>query len=138
VQHLNDASTTPTRAPQAARELLAQAHQSGRAQLTQAELQPLLAALGLTLAPQADAPGNEPELRVRVEFTREFGAVLHAGLGGVDGQLDERNFQADRAAVHAVVALTDGADFLQLFRRTLAYQKLALWRRTAAGNPIPP
>jgi len=130
VQQLNDASTTPTRAPQVARELLAQAHQSGRAQLTQAELQPLLKALGLTLQPQADAPGNEPELRVRIEFTREFGAVLHAGLGGVDGQLDERNFQADRASVHAVVALTDGADFLQLFRRTLAYQKLALWRQS--------
>ena len=81
-------------------------------------------------AKEADAASSEPELRVRITFTREFGAVLHAGLGGLDGQLDERNFQADRASVQAVVALTDGADFLLLFRRTLAYQKLVLWRQS--------
>ncbi|MDP2371401.1 hypothetical protein, partial [Rhodoferax sp.] len=124
MQHLDASSTIP------ARELLAQTHAAGRTELTPPELQHLFGTLGVAWQPQADPASSEPELRVRLDYTREFGLVMQAGLGGLDGQLDAANFQPDRASVHAVVALTDAADFLRLFQRSLAYQKLVLWRQS--------
>ena len=71
-------------------------------------------------------PRHSPvELRISLNNTREFGMVLSAGLGGLDAELDESNFRKDRASVYAAAELTDAEDFLGLFRRTLAYQKLA-------------
>ncbi|MBS0305179.1 MAG: CoA-binding protein [Proteobacteria bacterium] len=79
------------------------------------------------------------DLHVALHSTREFGMVLGAGLGGLEGELDERNFRRDRASVHAAVALTDAADFLALFKRTFAYQKLAaLAQRDGAAAPDAP
>jgi len=65
------------------------------------------------------------ELSVRVHATREFGLVLSAGAGGLDGALDAANFARDRAAVHAAVELTDGTDFIERFKRTIAWQRIA-------------
>ncbi|MCK6409013.1 CoA-binding protein [Thauera sp.] len=95
---------------------------AGHATLAAAERERLLAAAGLQLAP---APANAVELSVRVHATREFGLVLSAGAGGLDGALDAANFARDRAAVHAAVELTDGTDFIERFKRTIAWQRIA-------------
>jgi predicted CoA-binding protein len=65
------------------------------------------------------------DLRVSLVNTREFGMVLSAGLGARDAALADGAFRKDRAAVHASVELTDGAAFLERFRRTFAYRRLA-------------
>lgn len=108
----------------------------GRDSLDDSALTNLLAGVGL--AHEADAgaaAGGAPvvELIVTLENTREFGLVINAGAGGLDAELDERNFQRDRAAVHAVVELTDGPDFLRLFQRTLTWQKISAVARREGG-----
>lgn len=98
------------------------ARTAGRATLDAGELARLLAAAELHTA---TAPAGAVELSIRVHATREFGLVLGAGAGGLDAALDPANFARDRAAVHAAVELTDGADFLARFRRTIAWQRIA-------------
>lgn len=85
----------------------------------------LLAALGLA---QGTGSGD---IRISLTGTREFGLVLSAGLGGIDAELARGHFRKDRAVVHAAAELTDADDFLALFQRTFAYQKLA----ALAGAP---
>ncbi len=103
--------------------ILERAAGEGRADLSPPEVAALLVALGIAF----DAgTGKAPvEFRVALANTREFGLVLSAGAGGLDATLDARNFQRDRGAVHAAAELTDAADFLRLFRRTIAHQRLA-------------
>lgn len=96
--------------------------EAGRATLDAGELARLLAAADLRTTA---APAGAVELSIRVHATREFGLVLGAGAGGLDGALDPANFARDRAAVHAAVELTDGEDFLARFRRTIAWQRIA-------------
>jgi len=106
--------------------------------LAASDLASLLAALGVAF--DAGAPSRSlaasVDLRVSLENTREFGLVLSAGPGGLDATLDEHNFRRDRGSVHAVVELTDAADFLRLFRRTIAYQKLVAAAQRD-GLPVP-
>jgi acyl-CoA synthetase (NDP forming) len=103
-----------------------QAAAAGRATLNSAELGTLLSGLGIKFDESAAQAGKSSavELRISLNHTREFGMVISAGLGGADAGLDESNFRKDRASVYAATELTDAADFLGLFRRTLAYQKL--------------
>nr|WP_211162081.1 CoA-binding protein [Aromatoleum petrolei] len=103
-------------------ELFRQAGSEGRDVLNADELQRFVASFGAALT--EGAPGGV-DLRITLENTREFGIVLTAGAGGLDGALDRANFRKDRASVSASVELTDAADFLRLFRRTVAYQKMA-------------
>ncbi|MFB1029006.1 MAG: CoA-binding protein, partial [Thauera sp.] len=98
------------------------AREAGRATLDAGELARLLGAAELHTA---TAPAGAIELSIRVHATREFGLVLGAGVGGLDAALDPANFARDRAAVHAAVELTDGADFLARFRRTITWQRIA-------------
>lgn len=98
------------------------ARTAGRATLDAGELARLLAAADLRTT---TAAAGAIELSIRVHATREFGLVLGAGAGGLDAALDPANFARDRAAVHAAVELTDGADFLARFRRTIAWQRIA-------------
>ena len=123
---LSATSTTTT-----AGALLAQAAAQGRDQLNASELQALLEGLGVTL--DATAPEAPGELAISLTNTREFGLVISAGQGGVDGELDPANFRRDRACVHAAAELTDAADFLALFKRTLAYQKLSRKAERSGG-----
>ena len=121
--------------PSSAAALFQQAASAGRSSLNASELQALLGDLGIAFDTQA-APAGALDLHIGLASTREFGMVISAGLGGLEGELDERNFRRDRAAVHAAAALTDAADFLGLFKRTLAYQKLAaVARRDRAATP---
>ena len=107
--------------------LFRQAATAGRNTLSPAELVNLLSGLGMTFDPEA-SPTQRPsaaELRISLNNTREFGMVISAGMGGLDAELDESNFKKDRASVYAATELTDATDFLGLFKRTLAYQRLS-------------
>jgi len=121
----------------AAARVFAQAAAAGRDTLDAFELTDLLANLGVVLDPSAPAAaGGGNDLRVSLNRTREFGMVISAGLGGADGELGEGNFGRDRASVYAAAELTDAEDFLGLFKRTLAYQKLAATALRCAA-PLP-
>jgi len=118
--------------------LFRQAAAAGRDTLNQAELDTLLPALGVSFSPKAKGPATATavDLRISLNHTREFGMVISAGVGGLDADLDESNFRQDRAAVYAATELTDAADFLRLFQRTLAWQRLAAIARRD-GLPLP-
>ena len=118
--------------------LFGQAAAAGREQLNAAELGALLKAMAIGFQEGA-APAGESaavDLRISLNNTREFGMVLSAGFGGLDGELDEANFRKDRASVYAAAELTDAADFLALFRRTLVYQQLSSLAKRGRG-PLP-
>ncbi|HEY5292710.1 MAG TPA: CoA-binding protein, partial [Burkholderiales bacterium] len=122
----------------AATALFRQAASEGRDALNEAELVALFSRLAIAFKEDAAPAGKPPavELRISLNNTREFGMVISAGLGGLDAGLDEGNFRKDRASVYAATELTDAEDFLGLFRRTVAYQKLAgLAKRD--GLPLP-
>ncbi len=103
--------------------LFREAAAQGRDSLDGAGLDTLLGALGL--ARDAGAAAGDAGFRITLGGTREFGMVIGAGFGGLEAQFDEGNFRRDRASVHAVAELTDAQDFLRLFQRTLAWQKIA-------------
>ena len=123
--------TPPQSSPAAVSAIFDQAAAAGRGVLDQAELERLLAHLGIPSNFDVAQPpaGGTADLSISLNRTREFGMVLSAGFGGADGELDEINFKRDRASIHAAVELTDAADFLALFRRTLAYTKLCVLSR---------
>ncbi|CAA7627153.1 CoA-binding protein [Magnetospirillum sp. SS-4] len=118
----------------AALEMIGKAMAAGRRALDQAELATLLGGLGIGL--DAGAAPAAADLRIALADTREFGMVISAGLGGIEAEISAGNFKRDRAVVHASVELTDGDDFLALFKRTYAYQKQAAAARRA-GGPSP-
>ena len=129
---------SPQSASDAAATLFRQASAAGRGMLDSTELRTLLSALGIAFAPAAPAE-NRPstvDLRISLNNTREFGMVISAGMGGLDADLDEGNFRKDRASVYAATELTNAADFLRLFKRTLAWQRLAAIARRD-GLPLP-
>ncbi len=90
-----------------------------------AELAPLLEALACPPTDQTKPSPDGTTLRLQLHRSREFGLVLSAGLGGLEGELDPRNFRPGRATVHALAELTNPTDFLRRFEQTLSYQKLA-------------
>lgn len=114
--------------------LFRQAVGQGRGSLDAGELRTLLDSLGLGF--DDAAPTGAVDVRISLNSTREFGMVISAGLGGLEADLDEGNFRRDRASVYAAAALTDAEDFLRLFQRTLAWQKLAAVARRE-GRPSP-
>ena len=114
--------------------LFRQAAGRGRSSLDADETKALLDSLGLAF--DVAVPAGTVEVRISLNSTREFGMVISAGLGGLEADLDEGNFRRDRASVYAAAALTDAEDFLRLFQRTLAWQKLAAVARRE-GRPSP-
>ena len=65
------------------------------------------------------------ELLVGIRNTREFGMIINAGLGGTETEVFAENFKKGKAFVASSTALTDGETFLELFRQTISYKKLA-------------
>ncbi len=75
------------------------------------------------LPPESDALGNE--LLVSLRWTREFGMVITAGLGGTDTELYAERFRLGQAVISASTAHVSGEAFFKLFTRTIAYEKLS-------------
>ena len=74
---------------------------------------------------EADAAGIGSELLVGIRNTREFGMILSAGMGGVDTELFAGGARRGQAVVSASTALTTAEEFLEIFRPTIAYRKIA-------------
>lgn len=75
------------------------------------------------LPPESDALGNE--LLVSLRWTREFGMVITAGLGGTDTELYAERFRLGQAVISASTAHVTGEEFFDLFQKTIAYEKLS-------------
>ena len=73
----------------------------------------------------ADARGFATELFVGVRGTTEFGPIITAGLGGVEMETLARETRKGAAVAIAPTGLVDGAQFFELFKRTLSYQRLS-------------
>ena len=75
------------------------------------------------LPPESDSLGNE--LLVSLRWTREFGMVITAGLGGTDTELYAERFHQGQAVVSASTADVSGDAFFEIFKKTIAYEKLS-------------
>jgi len=74
---------------------------------------------------EPDARGFATELFVGLRATTEFGPILSAGFGGVEMEILARETRPGAAVAIAPTGLVDGNQFLELFRRTLSYQRLS-------------
>jgi len=84
-----------------------------------------IAGVMLTEFIEADATGAGNELLVGLRNTREFGMILSAGIGGVDTELFAAGSRRGQAVVSASTALTTAVEFLEIFKPTIAYRKIA-------------
>ena len=84
-----------------------------------------IAGVMLTEFIEADAAGAGNELLIGLRNTREFGMILSAGVGGVDTELYAAGSRRGQAVVSASTALTTAEEFLELFKPTIAYRKIA-------------
>ena len=75
------------------------------------------------MLPDSNGFGNE--LLVSLRYTREFGMIINAGLGGTDTELYAKRFKKNQAIIAASTAMTDGETFFQLFKKTISYKKIA-------------
>ncbi len=73
--------------------------------------------------PDSHEFGNE--LLVSLRYTREFGMILSAGLGGRDTELYAQRFKKGEAVVAASTQMVNGKTFFELFKKTISYKKLA-------------
>lgn len=75
------------------------------------------------LPPDSESLGNE--LLVSLRWTREFGMVITAGLGGTDTEFYAERFRLGQAVVSTSTADVSGEEFFELFKKTIAYEKLS-------------
>ncbi|MGL1832131.1 CoA-binding protein [Rhodocyclaceae bacterium SMB388] len=127
-------TTAPQHAIAAAVELLRAAKAAGSDALDPATLARVLDLTGLRPADAPTVTREVVEFRVGVRFTREFGLVLGAGLGGIDATLDASLFGRGCDAAHAALELTDAADLLAHLRRTLPYRRMLALARLHADT----
>lgn len=71
------------------------------------------------------APAFGRELFVGIRATREFGPVIAAGLGGIDTEYLAERLRPGIAVAKAVAADVSAEQFMELFRRTAAYELLS-------------
>jgi len=84
-----------------------------------------VAGVMLTEFIEADATGAGNELLIGIRNTRDFGMIISAGMGGIDTELFAAGARRGQAVVSASTALTTAGSFLELFKPTLAYRKIA-------------
>lgn len=65
------------------------------------------------------------QMLIGMQFSREFGPVITAGIGGVDTELFAANMQPGKAAVSASLLESNPDVFLEKFKSTLCYRKIA-------------
>lgn len=65
--------------------------------------------------------GFDSELFVGLRWTREFGPVISAGIGGVDTELFAKKFRDREAVITGSAMLTTPAEFFERFRGTTCY-----------------
>ncbi|MBX7134582.1 MAG: indolepyruvate oxidoreductase subunit beta [Fimbriimonadaceae bacterium] len=65
------------------------------------------------------------ELFVGIRATREFGAIIAAGLGGVETEFFAARMKPGQAVAKAVAAEVSAEEFLEEFKKTAAYDLLA-------------
>jgi acyl-CoA synthetase (NDP forming) len=131
MHHPATRSATPATTIAVATALFQKAASAGRASLDPGETNTLLAALGIQTGQDHGADSVSCELHVKLHNSREFGMVISAGSGGLDGELDESIFCKGRGSAQALAELSSGHDFLQRFKQTMAYQKLLVRSRQA-------
>jgi indolepyruvate ferredoxin oxidoreductase beta subunit len=71
------------------------------------------------------ASGFGQELFVGIRSTREFGAIIAAGLGGVDTEFLASKMRPGEAVAKALAVDTSPEAFLERFKQTAAYEVLA-------------
>jgi acyl-CoA synthetase (NDP forming) len=86
---------------------------------------PDVAGVMLTEFVAAEAAGVGSELLVGLRNTREFGMVISAGIGGIDTELLAASARRGHAVVSASTVLTTAEEFLELFKPTIAYRRVA-------------
>ena len=82
----------------------------------------------------AAVPPAGAEVLISLRDTREFGAVVTMGVGGVDTEALAGSLRPGVGAVSASAVLLDGAGLLDAVRPTLAYRRLAGLLR--GGRPL--
>ncbi len=74
---------------------------------------------------QRSESGFGQELFVGIRSTREFGAIIAAGLGGLETEYLAHKMRPGIAVAKALAVDTSAEQFLELFRATAAYEVLA-------------
>lgn len=115
-QYARNITQSPDHAPEAYRGLRGQA-------LAAAVSRDIRGFMIVQHMPVSHEFGNE--LIVSLRETREFGMIISAGLGGTDTQLYTESLKKGQAVVAASTEMTDGETFLDLFKETISYKKLA-------------
>jgi len=119
--------------------LFADAAANGRDALNEQEITALLSASGIegiSTAAEAGVNNLGRELRIELHNSREFGPVIKAGVGGVEGKLENNAFRNGRGSVAAAAGLIDAEGLLDLFRQTYAYQRLCALGTTSPDDAL--
>jgi len=111
-------------------DLFQSADKEGRDQLTPNEIVRLLG-YEEDIQPATGTPATGISIGIRC--LRDFGMVIEAGIGGEDEEIYTGALRRGQAGVTAAIGLIDAEGFLELFRTTAAYRRLA---RTA-GDRVP-
>jgi len=113
--------------PRAYAAFLSQQHEHDEADTvpTEEDLRDRLSGVLICEFIEPDVRGFATELFVGVRRTEEFGPIITAGLGGVEMETLAKETRKGAAVAIAPTGLVDGPKFLELFKRTLSYQRLS-------------
>ena len=73
--------------------------------------------------PGPDAVSDRNALSVSISNTRDFGAIISAGVGGIDAGIYVEGLRNGQAVISTSPELCDAGEFLELFKNTFAYKQ---------------